>query len=466
MSENEGKPYKGLKHKKIFVLIVLSLLFSLIFILYKFTAEWQGLPSENKPYYLEVQKYRFILDAEREKKRLKDLGFPSFYIPTNEPKTGKWLVVGIGPEKEIDKIKNLQEKASTQGITSVVKNYIEEKDNLITDRTEIKEILKEMHNWYKKIERKEQIVLSGILSVIPHIPEFSIDRVIYINHEANPPKILEKVYKISYPEEIMPFKDRFIESAYFFYIDRLKKESVEVYGATLKEEIKNDWAIQYKSKLGQVSCNKKESKKESVYYLCAISQYVFVIIGNNDNTLTKFIRSIGAGMKSDPYAYNLFLSSFPIGVDSKLQVFVIDYIDQSYVISKNYAKWAEMMLGYWTSLAFFVSPEGNFHVELFDLEHRDYAASVYKIFSDEKYSLRGSIIYEFMKAMKVYSVPVNVRDKQGWYIDLASWGRGKEVSFTCDEYIVAVGTDSSLGKFLMRKELLNVASNLNIFEKK
>ncbi len=444
--------------KKVYISVGFLFIVSLILLFYLHSGDRQVIPSENEPYYLEVQKYRFILDAKGAKKSLEKMGLPSFYTPYVESKTGRWILVGIGPDKDIERIEKLQEKARDEGIYTIVKNFIEEKDKFVTDRTLNKQILKEMYNWYNKLELKEKAEIPELLSVIPYVSGFSIDVMVYGNNKNITDKRLS--WLLNYPREFLSYVDKIEEFAHFLFINWLKKESIVFYGAKLKEEVGLDGGEKYRSKLGALMCTKSES-----WISCGKGGFYFKVIGSKEDTLLKFVNAIGSGFNKDPYAYNLFLSSFPVGMEVNLCIFKIDYIGESYVISKNNAEWAQKMRGYWTSVAYFFMNNENLQIQLFDLETEDYTDSVYKIYSKEKYRLRGSYLYDFMKILNVYTVPVKVRDNEGWYVDLAAIGGGKEISFTSDEYIVAVGTDPSLGKFMMRADLEKIARNLNIFER-
>jgi len=107
------------RYKRWFIVVFLVLGISVFFAVY-FIQERQEFPSEKKPYYLEVQRYRFVHIAKSQKKRLNKLGVFSFYIPLKDPDTGTWIVVGAGPVKDKDEAEKLKAKLASFRVDSVL----------------------------------------------------------------------------------------------------------------------------------------------------------------------------------------------------------------------------------------------------------------------------------------------------------------------------------------------------------
>lgn len=211
------------------------------------------------------------------------------------------------------------------------------------------------------------------------------------------------------------------------YADKDKKEV----------EFDNGRLVGYKA-----SFRLKSNEYRAYYFLVdQAGEYVYMLQSTkeDDTELIEFISLSGKsnGLEDYDEFYNSFYTiADELATQDEFIGYYVDRLDYRYARDRNYAKWANRMVGHWSTNVYFYNPvKGVWYYNIYDLLTEKKASHIYKkLYRDEQ---------EKNSQRKIYGETGTAlyRKKLNIYWELVD--ELQEISFSHDRYIYAASGASS-----------------------
>ncbi len=440
--------------------------------------------SPEHPYSLVIKKERSYFQAEKINERLNQMNVASYVVYQVDTTDGEWYMILTGAKNNIDSVKSYQARMQVSlNLDSIlIVNYNSlDSFKIVTpgDTTIIKET--------KNITANKPDVAESIFKVCAQYPQSNalyLDQITLIDLDSEQLKYslfvsndlkmdlprginLEKLSEKCVAFSEVQFKDNLYDDLVSMHVLKLKPIVNPVATASiinfenkkyfeLAEQYADmilgtgEYLIEDKQEIEIPAATKMYGYKVSIepkkdylrtYYILVDETMSYLYFSQStdktDEELIEILKQIGNGkglMDYDEY-YNAFYT-LPdhLPENDAFIGFALTKLGLRYAKDRNYAKWANKMVGHWDAIGFFNNPDkGIWNFNLFDVLTQEQQSYIYGTLysSDSKEGKYKSVFY----GVNGYSV----------YYEYDDWYTGKplkylrEINFGYGRYIYALG---------------------------
>ncbi len=438
----------------------------------------------NRPYSVLVKSYRQLDDAVNAAKRLKKMKYDAYVVSRMGENNNIWHDVRVGSFTNQDEANSM-------------------KDQLVAEKLPNAKV-ENLSNFYENVmayqnasdEDKQEVVATGEIpdistNVIITMRKFPVDKNFKIAELRLADIPLTKVEKM---RDIGFSLQYFLNFSYIpqnstlrklisdglalsqaIYEDKLfdKRIGVLVLMVTNTDEILTNISfgdlevsnIAYKTTGGILkgdiyTIKRNESNFTYTFFGKMEGQDIIVVYRTYDmalSELTTFVSNNNQdkGLLIYPEVIR-GLSVFPKDSNSEehqMATFGMYRLPWSYAKERNYAWWANNMVGHWALESWYLAKSIPVSISFYNVLYKKTASAIHRNFVNEKKKAQS-----LLELYGIENCPVDVRGESGWYLNKNDLN---EVSFGYGPYIIAVNTQYP--HKLSSQRILDIISNLNIW---
>lgn len=437
-----------------------------------------------KPYTLEIKKERSYFQAQKIATRLKEMGINAYVIEREDSVAGKWFYVLSGALENTDSVVCYKQRVEKEfrltelqvlnynSLDSVSQNSIIHPDTLLEKQRIIAErpqVPDEVYETIKKFPHNNSFYLNRFQVVYfpennPHKgieiarkQELDLSRGISLNQLATNAIVFSEVVFIDnlYGDRVTlevvqlnAKKPRMVKASLAPDLHEEQFSQAEKYADMILES--GQYEIEEKAPLTihayvelygyRVTIKTQQGILRSYYVLVdENSEYIYFSQSTEktEQEILKLLSEVGKG--EGLLEYDEFYNSFYVIPDQsqEQEIFLglcADKLSWQYAKAKNYAQWAQKMVGHWVSTTYFYhTQKGIWQYSIFDLLTEEKQEYIYR-------TLYSSRISEDNKRT-IYGTTGNAIYSGGWFGTYLS-----EINFGRDRFICALSGTLSFGE--------------------
>ena len=427
--------------------------------------------SEEKPYSVLVNTYKEEPPAIKDKERLEQQNIDAYILKTYDDDKYFTFNLHAGAYETEEESEELLEQLEELGIEGAeLSNYFDIKESLEKYDEVIDQNVVSYDSGKYAIPDVLSPSIQRIVAEFPINPNFQleyiaiwdIENVHQMNYESKELSDLlaavnEKPVNITAVSSAT-YKDKLLDKEYDYLIVTGKNNCFENF-----KELENQ------SEIKAVPLKVKDEVYTAWYYLDEYEDVFLVAFSKDYNNLVM--------MKSTDFTleeFEDFLDDFEN--DSSLLVypqirknlltlpkkkntterifisFILRQLDDSYSMSRGYAKWSLPIVGHWESDTLFYQDGQKISVGFFDLDYDYNAKNIHEMFMDSHYE----------EEINDINHPCTINGLDGWFIGDDIFSTSNEVSFSYKVYIIAV--NSFYPDYFSEEELTAFARDLQIWD--